>query len=241
MITLGSRLREARERKGWSQKHVSQITGISNANISNYERDFRKPDYESIVKLASLYDESIDYLITGHTREELEANQKEAEQKRSIRGHFTTNDNRLNRQELVMVPVYDKFYPKVQNGYIPVVANELDLQTFDYFWYRVPDAAMIGDDIPPDGLVLIRTEEDETNQYQNGSIRLVVDNGKHTLRRVFEYEDEKLIAVQSSNPDYPLRLIKHRFSEWMSYGIGEVIRVMRNVNTSNTKSASDEG
>lgn len=62
MRTLGSRLKEAREKKRLTQVEVSKKLGISNGTLSGYERDYRDPDTETLRKLANLYEVSLDWL-----------------------------------------------------------------------------------------------------------------------------------------------------------------------------------
>ncbi len=61
MSTLGDRLRQAREAKGWSQLYVAKRTG--NFNISKYERGSKQPDADTLGMLAKLYEVSLDYLV----------------------------------------------------------------------------------------------------------------------------------------------------------------------------------
>lgn len=67
LATLGDRLRNEREKKGWTQLYIAEKTGISNANISNYEMDKRVPDLNTLGQLAQFYEVSTDYLIYGQT------------------------------------------------------------------------------------------------------------------------------------------------------------------------------
>ncbi|MCP3026889.1 helix-turn-helix domain-containing protein [Halobacillus sp. A5] len=62
MNALGERLKEARQRKGWSQTHVCDKLKISNSRLSGYERNYREPDTKMLTTLASLYQVSIDWL-----------------------------------------------------------------------------------------------------------------------------------------------------------------------------------
>lgn len=71
MSDLGSRLRKARERKGWSQTFVCQKLGISNSTLSGYERDYREPDADMISTFAELYEVTTDYLL-GRTNKPVE-------------------------------------------------------------------------------------------------------------------------------------------------------------------------
>ncbi|GMX65886.1 hypothetical protein Elgi_51570 [Paenibacillus elgii] len=62
-MSLGARLKLEREKKGWSQIDVAEKIGITNAVLSNYERDYRDPDTQNLTKLADLYQVSTDYLL----------------------------------------------------------------------------------------------------------------------------------------------------------------------------------
>lgn len=62
-MSLGERLKMEREKRNWSQKYVAEKIGITNTVLSNYERDYRDPDTETLRKLAELYDVPTDYLL----------------------------------------------------------------------------------------------------------------------------------------------------------------------------------
>ncbi|GIN99045.1 hypothetical protein J6TS1_49150 [Siminovitchia terrae] len=62
-MSLGSRLKKERERRNWSQIYVAEKIGITNAVLSNYERNYRDPDTETLKKLALLYEVKTDYLL----------------------------------------------------------------------------------------------------------------------------------------------------------------------------------
>lgn len=62
-MSLGKRLKEARERCGLSQKKAAEKLNITNKALSTYERDFRDPDTGTLKRLAELYNVSTDYLL----------------------------------------------------------------------------------------------------------------------------------------------------------------------------------
>lgn len=62
-MSLGKRLKLEREKRRWSQLFVAEKIGITNTVLSNYERDYRDPDTDTLKKLANLYDVSVDYLL----------------------------------------------------------------------------------------------------------------------------------------------------------------------------------
>lgn len=60
---LLSRLRSLREERGLTQKELAEALQISQAALGNYERGERSPDAELLVKLASYFSTSTDYLL----------------------------------------------------------------------------------------------------------------------------------------------------------------------------------
>ena len=66
MDTLGGRLRGLRKEKtSKSMKEFGKLFGLSESAIGMYERNERKPDYETLEKMANYLDTTVGYLITG--------------------------------------------------------------------------------------------------------------------------------------------------------------------------------
>lgn len=59
------RLKAVREKKDIKQKDAAAKIGIKNNTLSSYESGDRKPDYDTLIKLADLYEVSIEYLLRG--------------------------------------------------------------------------------------------------------------------------------------------------------------------------------
>jgi transcriptional regulator with XRE-family HTH domain len=62
-MTVGERLTKLREEKGYMQKDVADKLGIAPNTLSGYERDLRSPDSEVLLKLASFYNVTVDFLL----------------------------------------------------------------------------------------------------------------------------------------------------------------------------------
>ncbi len=62
IMTLGERLKNAREAKEWTQAELGKKLGVSDATINRYEKEQRRPDPEMLRRLADILDVSIDYL-----------------------------------------------------------------------------------------------------------------------------------------------------------------------------------
>lgn len=63
---LGERLTNLRERHDWSKTQVANKIGLSSMQkYANYEYGVRQPDFDTLVKLADLFEVTTDYLL-GH-------------------------------------------------------------------------------------------------------------------------------------------------------------------------------
>lgn len=59
------RLKAVREKKDIRQKEAAEKVGIKNNTLSSYESGDRKPDYDTLIKLADIYEVSVEYLLRG--------------------------------------------------------------------------------------------------------------------------------------------------------------------------------
>jgi transcriptional regulator with XRE-family HTH domain len=64
-MTLGERLRAAREAKSWTQNKLSKVSGIPSNSISQYEKDRVDPSFFAATCLADALCVSLDWLA-GH-------------------------------------------------------------------------------------------------------------------------------------------------------------------------------
>jgi transcriptional regulator with XRE-family HTH domain len=62
-MTLGEKLKSIREQRGWTQSQAAERLGISSQVVSNYERDYRSPDKETLTRIAKVYNCSVDWLL----------------------------------------------------------------------------------------------------------------------------------------------------------------------------------
>ena len=63
MIDFGKRLRELRRSRGWTQSQLSSRLGLTKSVISAYETALRYPSYDILIRIASLFGVSVDYLL----------------------------------------------------------------------------------------------------------------------------------------------------------------------------------
>jgi len=64
-MSLGSRIKQYRKDKGYTQKKLAEETGIAEITIRQYEADKYKPKFEQLVKLAAALD--VDEFILAAT------------------------------------------------------------------------------------------------------------------------------------------------------------------------------
>ncbi len=62
---IGTRIRERRKEKGWTQKDLAQRIGTSYKYISHVENGVKFPSLEMLICLARELDVSLDYLISS--------------------------------------------------------------------------------------------------------------------------------------------------------------------------------
>ena len=64
---INIKLKELRTEKGWRQKDIAQKLGISTQVYGNYENWINKPDPEMLLRMADLFDVSVDFLLGRET------------------------------------------------------------------------------------------------------------------------------------------------------------------------------
>ncbi len=69
---LGDKLKTLRIQHGLTQVEVAERIGVSKSIISYYETSERQPSYEALIKLASLYKVTTDYLLGIETKKTVE-------------------------------------------------------------------------------------------------------------------------------------------------------------------------
>jgi transcriptional regulator with XRE-family HTH domain len=83
MRLIGQKLIFLRKQRGWTQEDVAKKLGIHRGTYANYEIGKRDPDYETLSKLADMFDVTVDYLLDRSSKKidvmELERRLREGE------------------------------------------------------------------------------------------------------------------------------------------------------------------
>lgn len=72
-MTTGEKILQLRNRKRLSQDKLAEILGVTRQAVSKWELDETLPDIENAIKIASLFEISLEYLFTAETEQEKES------------------------------------------------------------------------------------------------------------------------------------------------------------------------
>lgn len=62
-LTLGKKIKKLRNEKNLSQREFGKVFSLAESTIGMYERDERKPDYDTLKRFADYFGVSTDYLL----------------------------------------------------------------------------------------------------------------------------------------------------------------------------------
>lgn len=66
MITsnkFSQRLKELRQKKGLTQQEIADLVHVNRVTYTNWEKGNREPNFETLLKLADLFEVSLDWLF----------------------------------------------------------------------------------------------------------------------------------------------------------------------------------
>ncbi len=63
MLDIGGKIAELRKAKKWSQEDLAKKVDSSRVMIGNYERNTNTPSIDVLLKIAKVFDVSLDYLV----------------------------------------------------------------------------------------------------------------------------------------------------------------------------------
>ena len=63
IVSLGKKLKQLRQEKGWSQDEFAFHAEIDGRQVSRYENDKVTPSVEVVIKMARAFDVSLDFLL----------------------------------------------------------------------------------------------------------------------------------------------------------------------------------
>jgi transcriptional regulator with XRE-family HTH domain len=61
-MTLADRIKQLRQQRGWSQTQLAKKLNVHQKQISGYERGIHSPSIELLIRMAELFNVSLDYI-----------------------------------------------------------------------------------------------------------------------------------------------------------------------------------
>lgn len=202
MEVLMERLRKLRSKKDYTQEEVSRLLGINRARYTQYELGSRKPDFETLRKLAELYNTSIDYLL-GSTDIEAPCHGNES------RDIYMVDDNDLFKAPVVGTIRCGKPILAEENieGYMFVDSSIIRVNPQEKLFYLRVTGDSMAPKFQPGDLVLVRQQ----TIVDDGDIAVALVKGEAaTLKKV--YLSNEYVWLHALNPSF----------EPMKYPIEEV-------------------
>ncbi len=74
---LGDRLRALRMRHRWTQEDLAKKLNVAVSTVSGYESGNRKPDIETLLRVAEIFNISLDHLLDRKTEQIIDLNDHE--------------------------------------------------------------------------------------------------------------------------------------------------------------------
>lgn len=71
---IGNKIKKLREELGINQEDLAKRINVSASSVAMYETNKRQPNYETLTKLADLFNVSTDYLLGITTERNIEIN-----------------------------------------------------------------------------------------------------------------------------------------------------------------------
>lgn len=199
-MTIGQRIAECRERRGWSQKKLGELLSVARTTVASWEQGARSPGKDDLRRLADIFNVSIDYLCgradgPGYIGQEIKAPEIPP-------GAWPVIS-------VVRVPILGA----IRAGE-PVLAEENILgweevpadtvRDGDYFFLRVKGDSMIGARIADGDLVLVRQQP----IVDDGQIAVVMVGAEEAVLKRVHHVNGQLILT-SENSDYPPMLVQN--------------------------------
>jgi len=208
---FGERLAQLRENKDMNQRELAEALGVTRGAVSMWEIGQRTPDSNTLQKIASFFNVSIDYLL-GLTDDPTPPKQSDKQVRLAIARkamleaqmkHYP-NTIPFDKSRLFLAPVLGiirggppTYAEEEIEGYMyvdPVISGVSEGD--ELFFLRVKGDSMTPRFQPGD-LVLIKRQD----SVQPGEVSAVIVNGNEACLKKVYFSGDNLI-LQSTNPAY---------------------------------------
>jgi transcriptional regulator with XRE-family HTH domain len=117
-MTIASRVKQLRQEKQWTQAELAEKMGIKQKQISAYERGINSPSTDVLIKLAEVFDVTLDYLAFATRGQKAKLNIQDRELLRRFEqlDTMTEKEKELAKEILDLVILQHKFKELVSPG-----------------------------------------------------------------------------------------------------------------------------
>lgn len=214
-MTMGERIRAAREKKGYSQTQLAEILGYkSRSSINKIESDGRDIPRSSIVKFANALDVTPSYLMGW-----------EDNQAQGAHGSLSEEFDNIETVTTKRYPVLGKIAcgEPIFCEYVDTFIEASCSLNADFCLICKGDS-MINARIYDGDAVFINSEL----AVNNGEIAAVAIGDEATLKRVYYYKEQDKIVLVAENPKYePLVYVNDELEDIRI--LGKAVAFMSNI------------
>lgn len=194
MESIGKRIKNLRNKKGWSANELGKRINVGESAIRNYESDYRTPKMDKLESLADVFNVSIDYLI-GKT---------DTPNEYGFEDIFKSGIKKGTKilESLRMIPIYSCLscgtgtwvneYPEEQMS----IPSSMVSPSAEYFANPAEGDSMFP--LIHHGDYLIFEKADEIDSGKIGSFAL---NGEYYCKRL-QIDPDGSVWLRSQNPEY---------------------------------------
>jgi len=207
-MTIGERIKELRNQKGYTQKGIAQKLSVAQSTVAMWETGKREPDLDTVQKIADVFGVTVDRLLRDYGRQ------------------APPNAETVSAA-LRMVPVFESvsagFGAEAENRIIAMLPLyiESDAEAAETICVRVR-----GDSMHPkieDG-DLVQVHKQET--AETGDIVVILDGSEAYVKRFLRTPHG--VVLESINPDYaPMRYSREESNALRIVGV--VRRIIRDM------------
>ena len=203
---ISNKIKELRKDRGYSQRRLGTLSGVSHATISRIEEGTQKPEIDTLKKLSYVLNCNFEELMDSAGY--LDAIKKSAVNE-SI-SKYIANSTVEENEKITFIPVVGVISavgPALAEeniiGY-ETLPGELCGESAKYFGFKVSGNSMNNSRIYDGDITIVRKQ----SNVENGEIALVlVGNENATVTKVYFYEDIVNLIPNSSDPKFQPQII----------------------------------
>ena len=112
METLNERIKQLRKEKGLTQSQLADELGVTDKAVSKWEVGEANPDISLLVKIAEVFNVTIDYLLTGKVEEGLSLDDMDKDKRAVL---LVKKDDAVNFEKFKHVDARILFSQKIKD------------------------------------------------------------------------------------------------------------------------------